>query len=69
MKTTKPDPILEDIQRAVKDGYFDEWQPSELLATPVEELLSRVGSTWSRSATRGEQQNHLACSGCRLTTR
>jgi hypothetical protein len=42
MKTTKPDPILEDIQRAVKDGYFDEWQPSELLATPVEELLSRV---------------------------
>jgi hypothetical protein len=42
MKTTKPDPILDDIQRAVKDGYFDEWQPSELLATPVEELLSRV---------------------------
>jgi hypothetical protein len=38
----KPDPILEDIQRAVKDGFFDDWQPSELLATPVEELLDRV---------------------------
>jgi hypothetical protein len=38
----KPDPILEDIQRAVKEGLFDDWQPSELLATPVEELLDRV---------------------------
>jgi hypothetical protein len=42
MMKSKPDPILEDIQRAVKDGFFDDWQPSELSATPVEELLDRV---------------------------
>ena len=42
MKPTKPDPILDDIQRAVKGGYFDDWQPSELLATPVEEIQGRV---------------------------
>tara|TARA_R110000824_G_scaffold241573_2_gene430315 strand:- start:6132 stop:6524 length:393 start_codon:yes stop_codon:yes gene_type:complete len=42
MKRSNSDPILQDIQRAVKDGYFDEWQPSELLATPVEEIQGRV---------------------------
>ena len=40
---TKPDPILQDIQEAVKGGFFDDWQPSELSVTGVEELLGQVG--------------------------
>ena len=40
---TKPDPILQDIEGAVKGGFFDDWQPSELSVTPVEELLGQVG--------------------------
>tara|TARA_R110000787_G_scaffold40264_7_gene100254 strand:- start:672 stop:1115 length:444 start_codon:yes stop_codon:yes gene_type:complete len=42
MNKPNADPLLEDIRRSVKAGYFDDWQPSELLATPVEELLGRV---------------------------
>ena len=29
--------------KSVKGGHFDDWQPSELSATQVEELLSQVG--------------------------
>ena len=39
------DPILADIERAIKDGYFDrrkELGPSELETTPVEVLMDRV---------------------------
>jgi hypothetical protein len=43
MKKSELDPILQDIQEAVKGGYFDDWQPSELSVTPVEELLGQVG--------------------------
>ena len=42
---SKFDPFLADIKSAVKDGYFDrqiENGPSELMITPVEELLRRV---------------------------
>ena len=37
------DPILQDIEGAVKGGFFDDWQPSELSVTGVEELLGQVG--------------------------
>ena len=43
MKKSELDPILQDIQEAVKGGYFDDWQPSELSVTGVEELLGQVG--------------------------
>ena len=36
------DPLLADIKQAVKEGYFDDRQPSELELTPVEELLKQV---------------------------
>ena len=42
MKKSKSDPILQDIRGAVKGGYFDDWQPSELSVTGVEELLGQV---------------------------
>ena len=43
MKKSESDPILQDIRGAVKGGYFDDWQPSELSVTGVEELLGQVG--------------------------
>ena len=36
------DPLLADIKQAVKEGYFDDREPSELELTPVEELLKQV---------------------------
>lgn len=34
--------ILQDIEMAVKAGYHDYWEPSELAVTPAEELMSQV---------------------------
>mgnify|MGYP003655627834 FL=1 len=42
MKRLGEDPILRDIRRSVKAGYFDDYEPSELMRTSVEELLERV---------------------------
>ena len=42
MRRLGGDPVLRDIKRAVKAGYFDDYQPSELMRTSVEELLERV---------------------------
>jgi hypothetical protein len=42
VKGLGPDPLLEDIRRSVKAGYFDDYQPSELMLTPIDELLERV---------------------------
>tara|TARA_R110002110_G_scaffold123867_4_gene300833 strand:+ start:255 stop:527 length:273 start_codon:yes stop_codon:yes gene_type:complete len=45
--SNKPDLILRDIKRSVKEGYFDrrrdpDYRPSELMTTSVEDLLVAV---------------------------
>jgi hypothetical protein len=45
--SSKRDPILEDIKRSVKEGFFDkrmqaDYEPSELETTSVQDLLKKV---------------------------
>lgn len=52
------DSILQDIEMAVKAGYHDDWQPSELAVTPVGELMSQVAMM-----SDARRQGHLKAIG------